>query len=124
MGWGKKIKKAVKKTVKKITKPVEKAVKQVGKAGEDIVKGAAGIVGGAAGIVGGALGQGGKPDVQVIEQAAPVAAPPPAQIIEAPTKGDVETEDEAQTESGKKKARAGGKKSLSVARSSGGGLNI
>lgn len=117
MGWGKKIKKAVKKTVKKITKPVEKAVKQVGKAGEDIVKGAAGVVGGA-------LGQGGKPDVQVIEQAAPVAAPPPAQIIEAPTKGDVETEDEAQTESGKKKARAGGKKSLSVARSSGGGLNI
>lgn len=111
MGWGKKIKKAVKKTVKKITKPVEKAVKQVGKAGEDIVKGAAGVVGG-------------KPDVQVIEQAAPVAAPPPAQIIEAPTKGDVETEDDAQTESGKKKARAGGKKSLSVARSSGGGLNI
>ena len=96
---GKKIKKAVKKTVKKITKPVEKAV----------------------GVVGGALGQGGK---QVIEQAAPVAAPPPAQIIEAPTKGDVETEDDAQTESGKKKARAGGKKSLSVARSSGGGLNI
>lgn len=104
---GKKIKKAV----KKVTKPVKKAVKQVGKAGEDIVKGAAGVVGGA-------LGQG------VIEQAAPVAAPPPAQIIEAPTKGDVETEDDAQTESDKKKARAGGKKSLSVARSSGGGLNI
>lgn len=103
---GKKIKKAV----KKVTKPVKKAVKQVGKAGEDIVKGAAGVVGGALG--------------QVNEQAAPVAAPPPAQIIEAPTKGDVETEDDAQTESGKKKARAGGKKSLSVARSSGGGLNI
>lgn len=99
---GKKIKKTVKKTVKKVTKPIKKAV----------------------GVVGGALGQGGKPDMQVIEQAAPVAAPPPAQIIEAPTKGDVETEDDAQTESGKKKARAGGKKSLSVARSSGGGLNI
>lgn len=99
---GKKIKKTIKKTVKKVTKPVKKAV----------------------GVVGGALGQGGQPDVQVIEQAAPVAAPPPAQIIEAPTKGDVETEDDAQTESGKKKARAGGKKSLSVARSSGGGLNI
>ncbi|MBH0029314.1 hypothetical protein I6F53_20450 [Pseudoalteromonas sp. SWN29] len=98
---GKKIKKAVKKTVRKITKPVEKVAK------------------GAVGAVGGVLGQGGQP-----EQAAPVAAPPPAQIIEAPTKGDVETEDDAQTESGKKKARAGGKKSLSVARSSGGGLNI
>lgn len=102
---GKKIKKVVKKTVRKITKPVEKAVK------------------GTVGAVGGVLG-GGQPETQVIEQAAPVAAPPPAQIIEAPTKGDVETEDEAQTESGKKKARAGGKKSLSVARSSGGGLNI
>lgn len=99
---GKKIKKVVKKTVRKITKPVEKAVK--------------GTVG--------ALAGGGKPDVKVVEQAAPVSAPPPAQIIDAPTKGDVETEDEAQTESGKKKARAGGKKSLSVARSSGGGLNI
>lgn len=103
---GKKIKKVVKKAVRKITKPVEKVAK------------------GAVGAVGGVLGQGGQPDVQAIEQAAPVAAPPPAQIIEAPTKGDVETEDEAQTESGKKKARAGGKKSLSVARSSGGGLNI
>lgn len=102
---GKKIKKTIKKTVKKITKPVEKVVK------------------GTVGAVGGVLG-GGNPKTQVIEQAAPVAAPPPAQIIEAPTKGDVETEDDAQTESGKKKARAGGKKSLSVARSSGGGLNI
>lgn len=95
---GKKIKKAV----KKITKPVEKVAK------------------GAVGAVGGVLGQGEKSGVQVMEQ----AAPPPAQVIEAPTKGDVETEDSAQTESGKKKARAGGKKSLSVARSSGGGLNI
>lgn len=103
---GKKIKKTVKKAVRKITKPVEKVVK--------------GTVGAATGILGGQK----EPDVKVIEQAAPVAAPPPAQIIEAPTKGDVETEDEAQTESGKKKARAGGKKSLSVARSSGGGLNI
>lgn len=94
---GKKIKKAVKKTVRKITKPVEKVAK------------------GAVGAVGGVLGQGGQPEQ---------AAPPPAQIIEAPTNGDVETEDGAQTESDKKKARAGGKKSLSVARSSGGGLNI
>lgn len=96
---GKKIKKAV----KKITKPIKKVAK------------------GAVGAVGGVLGQGEKSGAQIIEQAAP---PPPAQIIEAPTKGDVETEDGAQTESGKKKARSGGKKSLSVARSSGGGLNI
>lgn len=100
---GKKIKKVVKKTVKAVTKPIEKVAK------------------GAVGAVGGVLGQGEKSGVQVMEQAAP---PPQAQIIEAPTKGDVETEDSAQTESGKKKARAGGKKSLSVARSSGGGLNI
>ncbi|WP_289474896.1 hypothetical protein, partial [Klebsiella pneumoniae] len=72
----------------------------------------------------GALAGAGEPDVKVVEQAAPVAAPPPAQIIEPPTKDNVDTEDEAQTESGKKKARAGGKKSLSVARSSGGGINI
>lgn len=96
--------KKIKKTFKKITKPIEKVAK------------------GAVGAVGGVLGQGEKSGVQVMEQAAP--PPPPAQIIEAPTKGDVETEDEAQTESGKKKARAGGKKSLSVTRSSGGGLNI
>lgn len=103
---GKKIKKVVKKTVKAVTKPVEKVAK------------------GAIGAVGSVLG-GDKPETQVIEQAAPVAAPAPtAQIIEPPTKDDVDTDDDAQTESGKKKARAGGKKSLSVTRSSGGGLNI
>nr|DAO40072.1 MAG TPA: virion assembly protein [Caudoviricetes sp.] len=103
---GKKIKKTVKKAVRKVTKPVEKVVK------------------GTVGAVGDVLG-GGKPETQVIEQAAPVAAPAPAaQIIEPPEKNDVDTDDDAQTESGKKKARAGGKKSLSVTRSSGGGLNI
>lgn len=96
---GKKIKKVVKKTVRKITKPVEK-----------VAKGAVGAL------------AGGKPDVQVAPDVAP--APPAAQIIEPPSKDNVDTENEAQTESGKKKARAGGKKSLSVARSSGGGLNI
>lgn len=101
-----KVVKKVKKAVRKVVKPVEKAVK------------------GTVGAVGGVLG-GGNPETQVIEQAAPVAAPAPAaQIIEPPTKDDVDTDDEAQTESGKKKARAGGKKSLSVARSSGSGLNI
>ncbi|AGC35491.1 tail assembly protein [Yersinia phage Y] len=51
------------------------------------------------------------------------AAQAAAQIVDVPEK-EVSTEDEAQTESGRKKARAGGKKSLSVARSSGGGINI
>lgn len=92
-----KVVKKIKKTVRKVVKPVEKAVK--------------GTVG--------ALG-GGKPVAQVIEPPAPA----PAQIIEPPSKDDVDTADEAQTESGKKKARAGGKKSLSVTRSSGSGLNI
>lgn len=96
---GKKIKKVVKKTVKAVTKPVEKVVK--------------GTVGALAGY---------KPDVQVAPDVAP--APVAAQIIEPPSKEDVDTNDSAQTESGKKKARAGGKKSLSVTRSSGGGLNI
>lgn len=96
---GKKIKKAF----KKITKPVEK-----------VAKGAVGAVG--------ALAGGANPAAaQVIE--APEMAPA-AQIIEPPSKDNVDTEDEAQTESGKKKSRAGGKKSLSVARSSGGGINI
>ena len=97
-----KVVKKVKKAVRKVVKPVEKAVK--------------GTVG--------ALAGGGNPETKVIPQAAPVEAPAAAQIIEPPSKDDVDTADEAQTESGKKKARAGGKKSLSVTRSSGGGLNI
>lgn len=91
---GKKIKKAVKKVVKKVTRPI----KQV----------AGGLAGGAG-------------EAQVVE--VPQAATPAAQIVDVPEK-DVSTEDEAQTESGRKKARAGGKKSLSVARSSGAGINI
>ncbi|QEQ94719.1 putative virion assembly protein [Erwinia phage pEp_SNUABM_10] len=99
MGWGKKLKKAI----KKVTKQVEK----VAKAPIDAVTGGA--------------------ETQVVEQqAAPAAqpAPAPAQVVEPPKADDVETEDGAQTESDKRKARAGGKKSLSVARSAGGGLNI
>lgn len=53
-----------------------------------------------------------------------MTAPPPAQIVDVPEQDKAEGEDEAQTESARKKARAGGKKSLSVARSSGGGINI
>lgn len=98
MGLFKKIKKAVKKVVKQATRPV----KQVSKG----LAGAVGLGGGAAAV-----------------EAPQVQTTPAAQIVDVPEK-EVSTEDEAQTESGRKKARAGGKKSLSVARSSGGGINI
>ena len=95
----KKVTKSVKKAVKKVTKEVARPVKQVAK----------GLAGGAGA-------------AQVVE-APPAAATPAAQIVDVPEK-EISTEDEAQTESGRKKARAGGKKSLSVARSSSGGINI
>lgn len=106
MGFFKKIKKSVKKVIKEVGKPIEKAGKEVGKA------------------VGGALGAGKQ---EIIQQEAPapvVAAPPPAQVVDVPEQDKAEGEDEAQTESARKKARSGGKKALSVARSSGGGINI
>ncbi len=98
---GKKIKKAV----KKVTKAAKKVVKEVTRPVKQVAGGLAG----------------GSGEAQVVE--VPQAATPAAQIVDVPEK-DVSTEDEAQTESGRKKARAGGKKSLSVARSSGGGINI
>lgn len=100
--------KKIKKVVKKVTKPIRKVVKPVEKA----VKGVVGTVTGS-----------GK-QVVIAPEAAPAQAAAPAALVDVPDKDNVETEDEAQTESGRKKARAGGKKSLSVARSSGGGLNI
>ncbi|URY10926.1 virion assembly protein [Shigella phage ESh7] len=106
MGFFKKVKKAVKKVVREVSRPVEKAGKEVGK------------------VVGGALGAGKR---EIIQQEAPapvVTAPPPAQIVDVPEQDKAEGEDAAQTESSRKKERAGGKKSLSVARSSGGGINI
>ena len=99
---GKKIKKAV----KKVTKSVKKVVKEVARPVKQV---AGGLAGGAG-------------EAQVVEVPS-AAATPAAQIVDVPEK-EVSTEDEAQTESGRKKARAGGKKSLSVARSSGGGINI
>lgn len=105
MGFFKKIKKSVKKVVKEVSRPVEKAGKEVGK------------------VVGGALGAG-KQEIIQQEAPVPVTAPPPAQVVDVPEQDKAEGEDEAQTESARKKARAGGKKSLSVARSSGGGINI
>ncbi|QXV80665.1 tail assembly protein [Escherichia phage JacobBurckhardt] len=98
--------KKVKKAVKKVTKSVKKVVKEVARPVKQI---AGGLAGGA-----------GEAQVVEVPQA---AATPAAQIVDVPEK-EVSTEDEAQTESGRKKARAGGKKSLSVARSSGGGINI
>lgn len=55
------------------------------------------------------------PNVQTAAVAAPQVAP--KEVVE-----DVESS--ADTESGKKKSRASGKKSLSVSRSSGGGINL
>lgn len=58
--------------------------------------------------------------------AAPVvAAPPPvaAAVVEAP-KSTTDGTDEADTDAAKKAARAKGKRGLSVARSSGTGINI
>lgn len=99
--------KKVKKAVKKVTKSVKKVVKEVARPVKQV---ASGLAGGA-----------GEAQVVEVPQATPAA--PAAQIVDVPEK-EVSTEDEAQTESGRKKARAGGKKSLSVARSSGGGINI
>lgn len=51
----------------------------------------------------------------------------PAPIVQTTTevaKKDTDQTDDSDTEAAKKKARAGGKKGLSVARSSGSGLNI
>lgn len=104
--------KKVKKVVRKVTKPVEKAVKKVTKEATRPIKQVASALSGGAG------------GAQVVEVPQPTAAATPAaQIVDVPEK-EVSTEDEAQTESGRKKARSGGKKSLSVARSSGGGINI
>lgn len=53
----------------------------------------------------------------------PVQAPTPAQVVEAP-KEDSSEDGEADTEAARKAARARGKRGLSVARSSGTGINI
>lgn len=82
------------KVVKKIVKEITRPVKQVAK------------------------GLAGSPDMPDI-----APATPPAALVDVPTK-ETDVVEEAETESSRKKARAGGKKSLSVARSSGGGINI
>lgn len=51
-------------------------------------------------------------------------APAPAQQVETPKDPNVDVEEQADTESARRKARSGGKKSLSVSRNSGSGINL
>ena len=87
-----------------------KIIKKVFKAATQPLKAVAGIAG--------------------IDKAQPVATVPDQAIVpaaaavEAPPKDTANTGDESQTEAGKKKNARSGKKSLSVSRSSGNGVNI
>lgn len=87
---------------KKITKAVKKVVKAVTRPVKQVA---------------GALA--GSPDMPEIVQPTPSAA-----LSEVPQQEEVQTDTDAATESSRKKASAGGKKSLSVARSAGTGINI
>ncbi|UYD60881.1 hypothetical protein PFPBOIHM_00040 [Aeromonas phage avDM11-UST] len=87
---------------KKIKKAFKKAVKEITRP----VKQVAGALAGA-------------PDMPDLAPPTPSAA-----LIEVPHQEEVQTDTDADTVSSRKKARAGGKKSLSVARSAGGGINI
>lgn len=62
------------------------------------------------------------PDMPTAPTAAEVATP--AQQVEAPKDPNVDTQDNSDTESARRKARSGGKKSLSVSRNSGSGINL
>lgn len=96
MGFGKKLKKAFKKVTK-------------------VVSG--GLIPG--------LGGGGEKEKPVQQVAPEVQAPPPTlQATTEVAKKETDEDGDADTEAAKKKARSGGKKGLSVARSSGSGLNI
>lgn len=79
-------------------KLVKKALRSIAKPFENVAKGL-------------------KPDV-------PEAPKPPAPPVEVAPEKEAEVDEGAQTESGRKKAQSSGKRSLSVARSSGGGVNI
>lgn len=66
---------------------------------------------------------GGDKEEKKAAQVEPAAAPAPAaQVVEAPKEDSTEVDES--TESAKKAARSRGKRGLSVARSSGSGLNI
>ncbi|BBA26448.1 host range and adsorption protein [Pectobacterium phage PPWS4] len=87
---------------------IKKAVKSVTKVAAAPIAAAAGIVNGK------------QPDAPQQEVQAP---PPPAVAVTTPdTQGDVQQE--ADTESTRKRSARSGKRALSVTRSSGGGLNI
>lgn len=106
MGFFKKVKKTVSKAVKDVTEAPVKLAKETTEAVTDGIKG---IVGG------------NKGETQVVQNAPTVQNAPE---VETAKTDDADTDDGSQTESGRKKARATGKKALSVARSAGGGLNI
>lgn len=93
---------------KKVTKSISKAVNKVTKAAKAPAKMAAG-----------ALGAGAAEVPEVTQE----AATPGAVAVEAPQsqQTDVAT---GESEADKKRTRSSGKKSLSVARSSGAGINI
>lgn len=76
-------------------------------------------------IAGGGVDLLGGGDEKKDRPAAEVAAPPAgaAAVVEAPKEDGVDADD-ADTEAARKAAKAKGKKNLSVARSSGSGLNI
>jgi len=98
--------------LKKIKKAVSKVVKQAA----DPIKTVAGAIAG---------GENQQQQQEAPTPAAQVVAPPaPATQVETPNVSTEGDEDSASTESDLKKNRANGKKSLSVARSSGNGINL
>lgn len=99
MGFGKALKKAFKQVTKVVTKPVA----QVAGAGVGLLTGQQ---------AGTSVNDFGSP---VMTQAA---------AVEAPLDTNAQVVDDADTEAGRRKARAGGKRSLSVTRTSGSGLNL
>lgn len=97
-------------------KKVKKAVKSVTKSVKKVVKGAGKVVGG---VVGGIAGGGKAPKTPSMPDPIPAAAQVDAAQIDNP-----ESDKDGDSESKRKKAQSGGKNRLTVARSSGRGLNI
>ncbi|CQJ56273.1 TPA: hypothetical protein U5E00_003839 [Yersinia enterocolitica] len=97
MGFFKSITKAISNVVKKTTDPITKAAATV-------------------------IGQ--EKGAEPVVIAAQEAAAPAAAQANLPDKQDISTEDDSTSESAKRKLNASGKRSLSVARSSGTGINI
>ncbi|UUG66312.1 tail assembly protein [Pectobacterium phage vB_PcaP_P15_PC2B6] len=102
MGFGKALKKAFKQVTNVVTKPVAQ-VAQVAGAGVGLLTGQ-------------------QAGTSVNDFGAPVMTQ--AAAVEAPLDTNAQVVDDADTEAGRRKARAGGKRSLSVTRASGSGLNL